>query len=304
MPRTPNASPITACSGTWPNLSRRRSGRKLAPRGQLLAKAAIATLESTAFTVASAQCVAHRFGGQYGHLGIGHGNHAIAPIHQSHRGRRRHDLEPPVPLGYLENLTRRQAKGLPERLGNDNAAGRVNGRSVPQSTRDEHIAANLETWRVLNGDVLPFDEAAARRFVEASHDRASDPAAATNHDLAARQMTADRLVSLSSVKAPTLVVHGSEDPLRPLAHGQALAAEIPTRACGRSPAWDTGSSPPDYPVRSPRSSASTRRHPDHLHERDKSRAPGSPAARRRARADARRAGRGRRAREALRGAAR
>jgi hypothetical protein len=37
-------------------------------------------------------------------------------------------------------------------------------------------------WRVLNGDALPFDEPAARRFVEASYDRAANFAAAVNHD--------------------------------------------------------------------------------------------------------------------------
>ncbi|MFE6049243.1 alpha/beta fold hydrolase [Kitasatospora sp. NPDC056446] len=94
-------------------------------------------------------------------------------------------------------------------------------------TRDEHVAANVETWRVLNGDALPFDEPAARRFVEASFDRTDDPASALNHDLAGRHMTDDRLAPLSSITAPTLVVHGTEDPLRPLAHGRALAGEIP-----------------------------------------------------------------------------
>ncbi|MEU1631220.1 alpha/beta hydrolase [Streptomyces sp. NPDC020096] len=116
------------------------------------------------------------------------------------------DLPPPAP-SFLRHLAHRA--------------------TLPQATRDEHVAANLETWRVLNGDVLAFDEVSARRFVEASYDRATDPAAALNHDLAGRHMTDDRHASLSSIKAPTLVVHGTEDPLRPLPHGQALAEQIP-----------------------------------------------------------------------------
>jgi pimeloyl-ACP methyl ester carboxylesterase len=32
---------------------------------------------------------------------------------------------------------------------------------------------------------------------------------------------------LSSIAAPTLVIHGTADPMFPLEHGQALAAEIP-----------------------------------------------------------------------------
>ena len=37
----------------------------------------------------------------------------------------------------------------------------------------------------------------------------------------------DRLAPLSQITAPALVVHGTEDPLRPLPHGRALAAQIP-----------------------------------------------------------------------------
>ena len=32
---------------------------------------------------------------------------------------------------------------------------------------------------------------------------------------------------LSSIEAPTLVIHGTADPMFPLAHGRALAEEIP-----------------------------------------------------------------------------
>ncbi|MFJ5231015.1 alpha/beta fold hydrolase [Kitasatospora sp. NPDC088391] len=99
--------------------------------------------------------------------------------------------------------------------------------ALPQGTPDERLAAHLETWRVLNGEVLPFDEPAARRFVRASFDPNGDPGAGHHHDLAARRMTEDRLAPLSSIVAPTLVLHGTEDPLRPLPHGRALAGEIP-----------------------------------------------------------------------------
>ncbi|PZG16129.1 alpha/beta hydrolase [Nonomuraea aridisoli] len=99
--------------------------------------------------------------------------------------------------------------------------------ATPPATREEAVAAGVETWRALNGGVLPFDEQAARRLTEDSHDLTANPAAAANHDLAGRQMTEDRLVPLSAIKAPALVVHGTADPLRPLPHGEALAAAIP-----------------------------------------------------------------------------
>ena len=79
--------------------------------------------------------------------------------------------------------------------------------------------------RVLNGDVRPFDEAAARVLVTADVRRARDPAAAQNHDLLddGGEITAP----LSAITAPTLVIHGTADPLFPLDHGRALAEAIP-----------------------------------------------------------------------------
>ena len=121
--------------------------------------------------------------------------------------------------------------------------------AMPQTTRAEQVAAGIETWRVLNGDALPFDEPAARRFVAASYDRAADFAAAVNHDRAGRQMTPDRFAPLSTITAPALVIHGTEDPLRPLPHGQALAAQIPRARLEAVPGMGHGFFSPGLPRR-------------------------------------------------------
>jgi pimeloyl-ACP methyl ester carboxylesterase len=99
--------------------------------------------------------------------------------------------------------------------------------TAPPATSEERLAADLETWRILNGPVLPFDEAAARHFIERSYRRAQDATAALHHDQAGRAMTPDRQAPLAAVSAPALVIHGTADPLRPPAHGQALAAQLP-----------------------------------------------------------------------------
>ena len=138
------------------------------------------------------------------------------------------DLPPPSPR-FLRHLAERAA--------------------MPQTTREEQVAAGLETWRVLNGDALPFYESAARRFVETSYDRSTNFAAAANHDRAGRLMTPDRLVPLSKITAPTLVVHGSADPLRPLPHGQALTAEIPQSRLKTVPGMGHGFFSPGLPGR-------------------------------------------------------
>jgi pimeloyl-ACP methyl ester carboxylesterase len=99
----------------------------------------------------------------------------------------------------------------------------------------ERLDADLQTWRVLNGDVLPFDEAAARRFVERCYARAGNFGAALNQDLAGRCFDDDRRVPLSAVTAPTLVVHGSSR--RPMVkHSRHRLRARDWRWC---PAWDT-----------------------------------------------------------------
>ena len=87
----------------------------------------------------------------------------------------------------------------------------------------EYLAAYA---RVLAGEERPFDEAEAREFVERDVARADDVAALQNHDLLEHDDWAGG--PLSSIRAPTLVIHGTADPMFPLPHGHALAGEIPT----------------------------------------------------------------------------
>jgi len=79
--------------------------------------------------------------------------------------------------------------------------------------------------RVLAGGRRPFDEAALRELARRDVERARDFAAAQNHDALAGDERSRE--PLSSVMARTLVIHGTADPMFPLAHGAALAEEIP-----------------------------------------------------------------------------
>ncbi|MFC5002604.1 alpha/beta fold hydrolase [Dactylosporangium cerinum] len=74
--------------------------------------------------------------------------------------------------------------------------------TAPRATRRQRIDADVQTWRVLNGDVLPFDEAAARRFTERCYARTGNITAALNHDLAGRRFGDDRRAPLSAVTTP------------------------------------------------------------------------------------------------------
>jgi pimeloyl-ACP methyl ester carboxylesterase len=73
--------------------------------------------------------------------------------------------------------------------------------------------------------VRPFDERATRELARRDVTRARNFAAAQNHDaIPDRERSRE---PLSSITAPTLVIHGTADPMFPPEHGEALADEIP-----------------------------------------------------------------------------
>jgi pimeloyl-ACP methyl ester carboxylesterase len=79
--------------------------------------------------------------------------------------------------------------------------------------------------RALAGGHRPFDEAGIRRLARRDVERAHNIASAQNHGaISGAERWRERL---GSIAAPTLVIHGTADPLFPLEHGTALADEIP-----------------------------------------------------------------------------
>lgn len=79
--------------------------------------------------------------------------------------------------------------------------------------------------RALASPAREFDEEAARRAVAEAVDRAADIAAIANHDVMDHgDAPPGRLEDLD---LPVLVVHGADDPLFAVGHGEALAAAIP-----------------------------------------------------------------------------
>jgi pimeloyl-ACP methyl ester carboxylesterase len=74
---------------------------------------------------------------------------------------------------------------------------------------------------------LPFDEAEIRAIAGRDYDRTTDiQVAFTNHSHLQGDDGPWRH-RLGEITAPTLVMHGTEDPLFPLPHGETLAREIP-----------------------------------------------------------------------------
>jgi pimeloyl-ACP methyl ester carboxylesterase len=91
--------------------------------------------------------------------------------------------------------------------------------------RDAEIEFRVAHWRILNGDVVPFDADFFRR-VEArviNHaGRHDNPAAHARAD----QGGLDRAAELAGVTTPTLVIEAPEDPINPPPHAAHMAGVI------------------------------------------------------------------------------
>lgn len=93
------------------------------------------------------------------------------------------------------------------------------------SDRGASIEALLEGLRLFDGD-LPPDLAGERDVATRMYDRTTDVAASqTNHWIL--EGGGLERHQLADITAPTLVLHGTADPLLPFPHGEALAREIP-----------------------------------------------------------------------------
>lgn len=93
------------------------------------------------------------------------------------------------------------------------------------SDREAVIAYRVDAERPYAGS-LGFDEPRIRQLATQEVDRTRDMAASvSNHFILEGDPRTD--ARLDQLGAPTLVAHGTTDPMFPIAHGEALAAEIP-----------------------------------------------------------------------------
>ena len=98
-------------------------------------------------------------------------------------------------------------------------------RPVP-ARRHRYIQRMVRTFRAIGSPGYPFEEERVRRLAAASYDRCFHPAG-TARQLVAILASGDRTEALRGVRAPTLVIHGADDPLVSMSGGKATAAAIP-----------------------------------------------------------------------------
>ncbi len=96
----------------------------------------------------------------------------------------------------------------------------------PPLTADAFIEANVRVWRLLRNHSDPAEEANDRVRAARVAARGLNPPGGARQ-MAAILASGSRRDALAGVKAPTLVIHGADDPLVPVAGGRATASAIP-----------------------------------------------------------------------------
>ncbi len=96
----------------------------------------------------------------------------------------------------------------------------------PPNTKEEYFERFAQTWKVLRAGSFPQDEALDRARAERTFERGLNPAG-VGRQLRAILASGSRNARLASVTTPTLVIHGTVDPLVHPAGGKDTAASIP-----------------------------------------------------------------------------
>jgi pimeloyl-ACP methyl ester carboxylesterase len=96
----------------------------------------------------------------------------------------------------------------------------------PPRDREGAMARAVKVFRTIGSPAFPLDEARVRERAGRSFDRCSHPAGVARQMLAVLA-SGSRVEGLRRVTVPTLVIHGSDDPLIPVAAGVETARLVP-----------------------------------------------------------------------------
>jgi pimeloyl-ACP methyl ester carboxylesterase len=96
----------------------------------------------------------------------------------------------------------------------------------PPKKKEAYIKHAVKMWRILYGSGFPYDEKLRAEIAEKAYDRSFYPDG-MNRQTVAIMASGSRKDALKSVKVPTLVIHGGDDPLVSPEAGKDTAASIP-----------------------------------------------------------------------------
>lgn len=98
--------------------------------------------------------------------------------------------------------------------------------SCPPKTEEEYIQFGVEGWKILSGNHVPFEHDLYIKLNKECMNRARHPTSHVNHLQVCR--SAEEIIRTIPLRVtvPTVIIHGSEDPIFPEDHGKALARKI------------------------------------------------------------------------------
>jgi pimeloyl-ACP methyl ester carboxylesterase len=103
-------------------------------------------------------------------------------------------------------------------------------------SREQRIKHGIKLRQTIAGPGYPIPEAEMRAFVEKNVDRRWYPEGGARQYLSIIA-SGDRVAELKSIKVPTLVLHGEDDPLLPVACGRDVASLVPGAEIQTWPGW-------------------------------------------------------------------
>ncbi len=98
--------------------------------------------------------------------------------------------------------------------------------SPPPADRAGTMTHGERVFRAIGGSGFPFEAERVRETFGLAYDRSQDRTGFARQ-YAAILAAGNRRRALAAIRAPTLVIHGAEDPLIPLSAGRATARAIP-----------------------------------------------------------------------------
>ena len=96
----------------------------------------------------------------------------------------------------------------------------------PAATRDDAIAAGVAALKLIGSPDFPIDEDILRERITLAYDRDNSSTAGLRQ-MASIVASGDRTEALHGVRVPTLVIHGTKDPLVNYSGGEATVAAVP-----------------------------------------------------------------------------
>jgi pimeloyl-ACP methyl ester carboxylesterase len=103
-------------------------------------------------------------------------------------------------------------------------------------SREQRVQHGMKLRKTIGSPGYPTPDAELRAFVEKNVDRAWYPEGAARQYLSVIA-SGDRVELLKTIKVPTLVMHGEDDPLLPVDGGRDVAALVPGAELQTYPGW-------------------------------------------------------------------